>query len=511
MKKTCGKRLLAFVLAVTLCAAALPGVRALAAGDAMDQDKLKALVNAEPLYPQRTGYPELDRLLEEIDAPNRGRDAYTRLRALYRWTVDNVVYSWDGYSQDWAPAYDCFTLRYDLEYETGLPEAYPKDMIYRAYHMLTARTGVCYDWGILFAVMARYVGIESYVHTGILRIVEPENDVNWSGHHGWTELKLGGKNYIFDAQQDNRGKGLGRAGWEHFGIAPGTDWRYAQETAANQPRDASMLPVTEERIRTVNVAVRASRSGQVEGGGRCPWRQEAVLTAVGEVPLAGWYTPQGLLLSEEPVYRVVPEEDLEILALFQGDWFVDIPANAWYAEDACAAAERGLIQGMTPVTFAGGKQLTRAMMASLLARLEGADVSQAQESPFTDVSAESWYAGAVNWAYENGLVLGVSKTQFAPGDTVTREQAATMIVRWLERKEFPTAAENLRLSFSDVDEISPYARNSLSIAKGIGVLSGYGDGTIRPKAAVTRAEGTALLMRGVRYVETGGMIQSPSL
>ena len=60
--------------------------------------------------------------------------------------------------------------------------------------MLTARTGVCYDWGILFAVMARYVGVESYVHTGILRIG------TWTGHHGWTELRLGGKNYIFDGQ-----------------------------------------------------------------------------------------------------------------------------------------------------------------------------------------------------------------------------------------------------------------------------------------------------------------------
>ena len=167
----------------------------------MSLDQVKALMNAETLYPQKTGYIELDRMLEELVAPYKGKDTYTTLKGLYDWTVNNIDYSWDGYSQNYAPAYDRFTLTYDLTYETGLPQAYPIDMIYRAYHMLTARTGVCYDWGILFAVMARYVGVESYVHTGILRIG------TWTGHHGWTELRLGGKNYIFDGQQDWRSKG----------------------------------------------------------------------------------------------------------------------------------------------------------------------------------------------------------------------------------------------------------------------------------------------------------------
>ena len=109
----------------------------------------------------KTGYVELDEMLEALAAPYAGKDTYTRIKAMYDWAVNNIDYSWDGYSQDYAPAYDCFTLTYPLTYETGLPEAYPKDMIYRAYHMLTARTGVCYDWGILFAVMARYVGIKA--------------------------------------------------------------------------------------------------------------------------------------------------------------------------------------------------------------------------------------------------------------------------------------------------------------------------------------------------------------
>lgn len=254
------------VLAVLLCVAVLPTGSARAMGDAMSLDQVKALMNAETLYPQKTGYIELDRMLEELVAPYKGKDTYTTLKGLYDWTVNNIDYSWDGYSQNYAPAYDCFTLTYDLTYETGLPQAYPIDMIYRAYHMLTARTGVCYDWGILFAVMARYVGVESYVHTGILRIG------TWTGHHGWTELRLGGKNYIFDGQQDWRSKGIyGRIVYDHFGISMDNAWRYQQETAANGPRDASMLPVDAPRVRVANVTVNTSRSGQVQGGGTQPW------------------------------------------------------------------------------------------------------------------------------------------------------------------------------------------------------------------------------------------------
>ena len=223
MKKTRG-RLLSLVLAVLLCVAVLPTGSARAMGDAMSLDQVKALMNAETLYPQKTGYIELDRMLEELVAPYKGKDTYTTLKGLYDWTVNNIDYSWDGYSQNYAPAYDCFTLTYDLTYETGLPQAYPIDMIYRAYHMLTARTGVCYDWGILFAVMARYVGVESYVHTGILRIG------TWTGHHGWTELRLGGKNYIFDGQQDWRSKGIyGYILYDHFGISMDNAWRMLYE------------------------------------------------------------------------------------------------------------------------------------------------------------------------------------------------------------------------------------------------------------------------------------------
>lgn len=118
-------------------------------------------------------------------------------------------------------------------------------------------------------------------------------------------------------------------------------WRYQQETAANGPRDASMLPVDAPRVRVANVTVNTSRSGQVQGGGTQPWGEEVTLTSAGELPVVGWYTPSGTLLSQEPVYTFTLEGDTTVCALFEGDRFIDIPANAWYLEDVMQASEPG--------------------------------------------------------------------------------------------------------------------------------------------------------------------------
>lgn len=490
------KRLVSLVLAVMLCLASLPGLPAQAA-EALSPEEVKALLNAEPLFPQRTGYPALDAKFEELLAPYKEKDTYTRVKALYDWSVSQIDYSWEGYSRTQAPAYDCFTLTYDLEYETGLPKSCPEDMVYRAWHMLTARTGVCYDWGILFALMTRYIGLESYVHTGTLHIG------TWSGHHGWTELKLGGANYIFDAQQDNRQlKDLFVPDPHlHFGIPAATAARWDQAAAENEPRDASMLPVTAERVRASTVTVKASRSGTVSGEGKYLWGEEATLSPQGEAAVAGWYDKRGNLLSGEPAYVFTPQGDTEILALFEGDTFVDIQ-EGWYLSDVLEAVDRGLVYGTTACTFSPEGSMTRAMLVALLARAEGADVSQSPASPFTDVEQGSWYAGAVNWAYENGVAYGVSATRFAPNAPLTREQAAVLLVRYLEKKD--ATGTPAALTFTDSNKISPFAREGLAMAQGMGILSGYDDKTVRPQSTVTRAEGTALLLRAVRLLAGAG-------
>ncbi len=485
MKKL--NRVIALLLAVIFCVGMCPLTAS--AAEALSLSEVRQLLNAEKLHPQRTGYPAIDSRLEAILAPYQGKDTYTKIKALYDWTVVNVDYSWNGYSQQQAPAYDKFVLKYDLDYEPGLLKAYPEDMIYRAYHMLTARTGVCYDWGILFAVMARYVGIESYVHTGILYIGD------WSGHHGWTELKLGGKNYIFDAQQDNRElKDLFHPDPHyHFGIpTPAARWyEYDHE---NRPRDQSMLPVATDRKTGFSVKAEASRSGTVAGGGFFPRGEEVTLTAEG-APLQGWYAAGGRLLGGEQTYTFVPEEDMTVYALFAGDRFVDLKADDWFLSDVCAAVDRGWINGMTEIAFVPEGTMNRAMLAAILARVDGADTLAYEACPFADVNQEAWYAGALNWAYSTGVIQGVTADRFNPGGQVTRQDAAVMMVRYLESRGVTVELEEGEASFTDAASIGGYARGSLAKAQALGLFDGYADGTVRPQKLIKRSEGVAVTMR----------------
>ena len=492
MKKI-GKQVLSLMLVLILCLSVLPGMGAQAAGNAMGLDAVKALLNKVELHPQRTGYAEMDKLLEDILAPYAESDPYTQIKAMYDWSVYNIVYSWAGYSQDYAPAYDKFTLRYRLTYEAGLPEAIPEEMIHRAYHAMTAKTGVCYDWGALFAIMARYVGVESYVHTGILRIN------SWTGHHGWTTLRIDGQDYIFDAQQDNRLlESDGTVSYAYFGIPKSAWYDYTPETKVNDARDAGFLPITAERERVAEVKVQASASGEVEGAGTYHWGEEVTLTAVGEHPFVGWYNTKGELLSTDPKYAFVPEAYVTLYALFDGDYFVDVSRKDWFFEDMSQAVDRGLIYGETSCTFLPEGNMTRAQLAAVLARAAGADTEAAAAAPFQDVNQTQWYAASVNWAYENGVVYGETPTKFNPSGKVTREQAAAMIMRYLEGQGVSLEANEAGTAFADAASISPYAAESIAKAGAAGILAGYPDGTFRPGRTVTRAEGTSFLMRAVR-------------
>ena len=206
--------------------------------DALSTSEARTLLNSQELHPQRTGWVELDNLIENM-LENAGSDTYSKLRYMYDWLVKNVTYSWEGYSNTnaSAAAYNSVTgynyLR-NMTYD-GYTKTIPDDMANRTYHILTARKGVCYDYAIAIAVVARYIGIESYVHTG--RFIF-EDTSNGAGHHGWAILVLNGANYVFDPQRDARNyEYYGRNGY-YFGIPSNKTSRYqpnywSADTTAN--------------------------------------------------------------------------------------------------------------------------------------------------------------------------------------------------------------------------------------------------------------------------------------
>ena len=105
------------------------------------------------------------------------------------------------------------------------------------------------------------------------------------------------------------------------------------------------------RVRVANVTVIPSRSGQVEGGGTCVWGEETTLSSAGDLPVVGWYSPNRVLLSQEPSYTLTPTGDTRIYALFEGDRFVDLRGDAWYLEDVMQAADLGIVSGVSEAFF----------------------------------------------------------------------------------------------------------------------------------------------------------------
>ena len=128
----------------------------------------------------------------------------------------------------------------------------------------------------------------------------------------------------------------------------------------------------------------------------------------------------------------MPAHDVTVSAVFAGDLpFADVAEGAWYYDDVAYAYAAGLMDGVSATEFNPNGTMTRAMLVTILWRLEGEPVVN-YLMPFADVAEGAWYAEAVRWAASEGVVEGVSDTAFAPDDTVTREQLAAILARFME-------------------------------------------------------------------------------
>ena len=182
------------------------------------------------------------------------------------------------------------------------------------------------------------------------------------------------------------------------------------------------------------------------------------------------------------------------------DLFTDVPYGTWYYDSVEACAEMELFNGTSPAKFSPNKPMTRAMLVTVLWRLDGEKTPEAK-ADFTDVPSGSWFADAVAWASENGIVNGVGNGKFNPNGNVTREQMATILRRYGESKGLDVSKEADLSSYPDADRISNYAVEAMAWANGTGLINGNKiDGTIflQPKGNATRAQVAAIL---VRYVD----------
>ena len=174
--------------------------------------------------------------------------------------------------------------------------------------------------------------------------------------------------------------------------------------------------------------------------------------------------------------------------------FPDVTEGDWFYDAVRYAYETGLMDGVGDSLFAPNSDTTRAQLVTILYRLEG-EPEVSGTSGFTDVAADTWYTDAVAWAAANGIVNGVSETEFAPGKDITREQLATILFRYAEAKGYDVSARADLSAYPDADQIQSYAAESVAWAVAEGLIQGFEDNTLRPAGNATRAQIATILMR----------------
>ncbi|MBQ9535299.1 MAG: S-layer homology domain-containing protein [Clostridia bacterium] len=176
--------------------------------------------------------------------------------------------------------------------------------------------------------------------------------------------------------------------------------------------------------------------------------------------------------------------------------FKDVDVSRWYHESVDYVVANGLMRGVSADTFDVSGTLNRAMLVTVLHRLEG-EPAASGASPYTDVAEGQWYTAAVIWADKNGIVKGFGNGRFKPLEPITREQIAAVLYRYSRFKGYDVSAgeETNILSYEDALEISEWAFEPMQWANAEGLITGRSESQLAPRGNATRAEIAEVLTR----------------
>ena len=177
--------------------------------------------------------------------------------------------------------------------------------------------------------------------------------------------------------------------------------------------------------------------------------------------------------------------------------FTDVPKDEWYVGAVEYAVQNGLMNGVGDGKFAPEGSMTRAMLVTVLWRYEGAP--ETGKNPFTDVPNGQWYTDAVAWAAANGIVGGVGNNKFDPEGKITREQMATILYRYAEKKGIDTGKRGDLSAFPDGGKVASWAKNAVQWAVAEKIINGS-DGKLLPQGDATRAQVATILMRFIENI-----------
>jgi len=228
---------------------------------------------------------------------------------------------------------------------------------------------------------------------------------------------------------------------------------------------------------------------------------------VAKVPAATANTGNVLVIvnagGSETIVKKSVVDGSTVAGLVDGSCTVKVVANSkaftdtnnhWAREAVSFAASRELFQGTSASTFSPNAPMNRAMLATVLYRLE--DAAASGSHGFADVAEGTWYTDAVTWASQSGIVTGTGNG-FNPSGNVTREQLATMLYRYAKTLGMDTAVRGSLNSFADSGRTSGWAKDAMTWAVDNGLITGKGSSTLDPGGSATRAEVAAILQRMV--------------
>ena len=177
--------------------------------------------------------------------------------------------------------------------------------------------------------------------------------------------------------------------------------------------------------------------------------------------------------------------------------FIDVPGH-WAEEDILTAVYYGLFKGMDDTHFAPDAVATRGQLVTILHRLEG-EPEATKAAAFKDVFADAYYAKAVDWAAENGIVLGRSADVFAPDEAITREQLITILYRYAKYKNADVSVHDDLSAYTDAHTISQYAHDAFAWAVATGLVNGTTETTLDPHGTAIRAQAATILIRYMAF------------
>jgi hypothetical protein len=174
--------------------------------------------------------------------------------------------------------------------------------------------------------------------------------------------------------------------------------------------------------------------------------------------------------------------------------FTDVLTTDWFADAVQYAVDNGMMNGTSETTFRPNGTTTRGMIVTILYRLEK-EPAVDNGAGFADVAADQYYADAVAWASANDIVTGYSEEKFGPDDSITREQFAAILYRYAQYKKIDVTATADLSGYTDAAQISAYAETAMKWANGEGLITGVTDTMLKPAGNATRAQAATILMR----------------